>query len=139
MDGTLFHNKIINVKERRNTDEQMNNKYNNINLLPYINNYINIFYQQQMKKEEEISAIDNDETTSTSQDKEKDLSYLSFNDRNNTFSDNIDLLKNNNSEKLYSKIQESVDKIFEYYKNSKNINEISQSVYYYGSNCIYQK
>ena len=93
MHGSLFHNKNINLKERRNTYEQMNNKYNNINILPYINNYINVFYQWQMKKEEESSTMDNDETTSTSQEKEKDLSCLCFNDRNNTFSDNFNLLK----------------------------------------------
>ena len=56
--------------------------------------------------------------------------------KNNSFSENIELLKRNDKI-LNVKIQESIDKIFDYqYNKNKNFNKISKIVSYY---CSYWK
>ena len=141
MDGKIFNNKIIKVKEKKISDEKLNK--NIINYLPYLynkyNNYkkkcFNSFYQNS-KLEEENSFINNEETTLSSQEKEHDLSSSNSSDSNRkTFSENIELLESNDQFALNVKIQESVDKMFEYYKNNKKNNEISKAILYYCSNC----
>ena len=132
MDGIIIQNKRINVKEKRNTNIKTNNIYNNINCIDYINNYTN-FYSQP-KKEEDISSLDYDDTNSSSPDKEKDsLSINSNNFQITTFPDNIDLLEKDDNETLYAKIQENIDKMIDYYKNSNNIQAISKIATYYSS------
>ena len=141
MDGKIFNNKIIKVKEKKISDEKLNK--NIINYLPYLynkyNNYkkkcFNSFYQNS-KLEEENSFINNEETTLSSQEKEHDLSSSNSSDSNRkTFSENIELLESNDQFALNVKIQESVDKMFEYYKNNKKNNEMSKAILYYCSNC----
>ena len=132
MDGIIIKNKRINVKEKRNPSDKTNNKYNIINFVSYMNNYTNFFPQP--KKEEDISALDYDDTNSSSQDKEKDsLSISSNNFQSFTFSDNIDLLESDDNETLYAKIQENMDKMIDYYKNSNNNHSISKMALYYSS------
>ena len=136
MDGTKFHNKVIKVKEKTNVD---NNKYNNINNINYLqninNNYLQFLYQQ-VKNEEENYQIDIDETTSSSQEIDQDLS--SFNpidfQKNNTFKENIDLLKKDDLDVLYQNIRKRVDKFVDYYKNLNKNKEISRMVLYYSTN-----
>ena len=141
MDGKIFNNKIIKVKEKKISDEKLNK--NIINYLPYLynkyNNYkkkcFNSFYQNS-KLEEENSFINNEETTLSSQEKDHDLSSSNSSDSNRkTFSENIELLESNDQFALNVKIQESVDKMFEYYKNNKKNNEMSKAILYYCSNC----
>ena len=88
------------------------------------------------EKKEDFSSIENDETTISSQEKEKDLlsSNNLFNNEKNNFIENIDLLESDDNKTLYSKIQESVDKMFNYYKNLNDISKISKIVCYYSSN-----
>ena len=89
-----------------------------------------------MKKKEDFSSIENDETTISSQEKEKDLlsSNNLFNNEKNNFTENIDLLESDDNKTLYSKIQESLDKMFNYYKNLNDISKISKIACYYSSN-----
>lgn len=133
MDGIIINNKKINVKEKKMTNDKMNNKYNNINYLAYINNYYTNFYSEQ-KKEEDFSALDFDDTNSSSQDKEKDsLSITSNNFQSNNFADDIDMLESDDNEVLYAKIQDNIDKMIDYYKNNNNIQAISKIASYYSS------
>ena len=143
MDGKLFYNRIINVKEKKNIEEMTNVKNNNnINILFNCFN-INSFYNfnfmpfcPKNEKKEDFSSIENDETTISSQEKEKDLlsSNNLFNNEKNNFTENIDLLESDDNKTLYSKIQESVDKMFNYYKNRNDISKISKIACYYSSN-----
>ena len=70
----------------------------------------------------------------------KDYSIISTKDKlnsykNNCLSDDRELLENNdNIHNLYKKVQEIANKMFEYYKNSKKIDEISKIILYYCSN-----
>ena len=142
MDGKLFHNKIMRVKEKTTVDEKPNNIFNRINYLPYIynrynnynNNFFNSFYQS--KFEDENSFIYNEETTLSSQEKDQDSSSSYSSDwSRKTFSENIELLESDDHYALKEKMQESVDKMFEYYKINKKNNEISKAILYYCSNC----
>jgi len=115
MDGTLFHNKVIRVKEKTNSDETSKNNYNdynNINYLPYLNNkFINSFYTDIKLEEENSSSYFNDESTFSSQEKDQDLfSSNSSNSYKKTFCENIEMIENDDNFSLNSKIQESVNK-----------------------------
>ena len=135
MDGTKFHNKVIKVKEKTNVDNNNNNN-NNINYLQNINNNYLQFLYQQRKNEEENYQIDIDETTSSSQEIVQDLS--SFNpidfQKNNTFKENIDLLKKDDLDVLYQNIKKNVDRMVEHYKNLNKNREISRMALYYSTN-----
>ena len=144
MDGQLFHNKIMRVKEKTIVDEKPNNMFNNINYLPYIynmyNNYNNKFfnsYLQNSKFEDENSFIYNEESTFSSQENTQDLSSSNSSDFSSrkTFSENLELLESDDLFALNIKAQESVDKMFEYYKNNKKTNEMSKAILYYCSDC----
>ena len=96
MDGTLFHNKVIRVKEKKNLNESFKsnyNAYNNINYLPYLNNkFINSFYTD-IKFEEENSSYFNDDSTLSSQEKDQDLfPSKSSNFQKKTFCENISII-----------------------------------------------
>ena len=128
MDGSNFGNKIINVKEKRE-DEPNKNSKDNINLLECINNYMD-FYFQPTKLDKEISPMNNYITFNT-KEKEK-LLFPKLNFQNNSFSENIELLKRDDNKALYAKIQESIYKMIDnHYKKNKNFNEISKIVFYY--------
>ena len=135
MDGTLFHNKVIRVKEKKNLNESFKsnyNSYNNINYLPYLNNkFINSFYTD-IKFEEENSSYFNDDSTLSSQEKDQDLfPSKSSNFQKKTFCENIEIIENDDNFSLNSKIQESVNKLYEHEKSNKKIKEISSLILYY--------
>ena len=143
MDGKLFHNKIMRVKGKTAVEKIPNKIFNSINYLPYIyniyNNLSNKFsnsFIQNPKFEDENSYIYNEETTLSSQEKDHDFSSSSSSDwSRKTFSENLDLLESDDYFALNVKMQESVDKMFEYYKKNKKNNEISKAILYYCSNC----
>jgi len=137
MDGTLFHNKVIRVKEKKNSDESLKGKcnvYNNINFFPYLNiKFVSPFYSD-IKLEEGNSSNFNDESTFSSQEKDYDLP--SSNSRNfqiKNFCENIEMIENDDNFSLNSKIQESVNKLYEREKNNKKIEEISSPILYYST------
>ena len=137
MDGTLFHNKIIKVKEKKNSDESIKRKYNfanNINYFPYLNNkFISSFYTN-IKLEEENSSYFNDDSTFSSQEKNQDLpSSDESNFQKKSFCKNIEMIENDDNFSLNSKIQESVNKLYEHEKNNKKIKEISRLLLYYST------
>ena len=138
MDGTLFHNKVIRVKEKKNLNESFKsnyNSYNNINYLPYLNNkFINSFYTD-IKFEEENSSYFNDNSTLSSQEKDQDLfSSNSSNSQKKSFSENIEIIENDDHTTLNSKMIESVNKLYEHERSNKKVNEISNLILYYSSN-----
>ena len=135
MDGTLFHNKVIRVKEKKNLNESFKsnyNSYNNINYLPYLKNkFINSFYTD-IKFEEENSSYFNDDSTLSSQEKDQDLfPSKSSIFQKKTFCENIEIIENDDNFSLNSKIQESVNKLYEHEKSNKKIKEISSLILYY--------
>ena len=137
MDGTLFHNKIIKVKEKKNSDESIKRKYNfanNINYFPYLNNkFISSFYTD-IKLEKENSSYFNDDSTFSSQEKDQDLpSSNESNFQKKTFCKNIEMIENDDNFSLNSKIQESINKLYEHEKNNKKIKEISRLLLYYST------
>ena len=139
MDGTLFHNKVIRVKEKTNSDETSKNNYNdynNINYLTYLNNkFINSFYTDIKLEEENSSSYFNDESTFSSQEKDQDLfSSNSSNSYKKTFCENIEMIENDDNFSLNSKIQESVNKLYEHEIKNKKIKEISSLILYYSTN-----
>ena len=89
--------------KEKNNEEQKNNK----------NNYI--------KKKKSLKG---DNTSSDEEEK---------NSLKNTFGKNIELLESDNIDELYKKMKESIDKMLEYYKGNKKINEISRLIIYYSS------
>lgn len=138
MDGSLFHNKVIRVKEKKNHDESTKNifnVYNNINFLPYLNNkFINSFYTD-MKIEEENSSNFNDDSTFSGQEKDQDLfSSNSSSSQKKSFSENIEIIENDDHISLNSKAIESVNKLYEHERSNKKVNEISNLILYYSSN-----
>ena len=137
MDGTLFHNKIIKVKQKKNSDESIKRKYNfanNINYFPYLNNKLISSFYTDIKLEEENSLYFNDDSTFPSQEKDQDLpSSNESNFQKKTFCKNIEMIENDDNFSLNSKIQESVNKLYEHEKNNKKIKEISRLLLYYST------
>lgn len=132
MNGMVLDNKIIKVSEKTNNNSYKNNEASN--KFNYINN---TFTFSSFNVNDENSSLDNEETTNfSSQEKEQDLS-LSDSSNNNfhnqTFIDNLELLKTDDNIVLNKKIQEQIDKLSDYYKN-KNQNEISKILLYYSTN-----
>ena len=79
--------------------------------------------------EDELNNEDNEE--------DEDLSSSNSSTSNSEkrkFSDNLDLILNDDHYALNKKIQESVDKMFEHYKYSSKNNEEFNMIIYYGSN-----
>ena len=129
MNGIVLDNKIIKVSEKNNNNNNYKSKETS-NKFNYINNNFTIF-----SLSDENSSLDNEETNFTSQENEKDLSLSdsSNNSYNQTFLDNLELLKSDDNITLNKLIQEKVDKLANYYKN-KNPKQISKSLLYYCSN-----
>ena len=137
MNGIVLDNKIIKVSEKNNNNN--NNYYYKNNESSNKFNYINIFNFS--KFNDENSSFDNEDTNFSIQEKEQDLSLSissninSYNSHNQTFLDNLELLKSDDNIKLNKIIQEQVNKLAIYYKNkNKNKNEISKILFYYCSN-----
>jgi len=118
MNGVHFFNSIIKVKERKKKNSEEKKVYNlglNINI-----NEIKSYYPK--KKENE--NLESNETNSSSEEETKKISKRKF-------SDNLDILESNDHPLINENIQKSVNKMFNYYKNSY---EISNMILYYGTN-----
>ena len=109
-----------------------NNLFNNNNLKQSNSGY---FYKYNNKinpllcQQEELNNYDNEE--------DEDLSSSNSSTSNSEkrkFSDNLDLILNDDHNALNKKIQESVDKMFEHYKYLSKNNEEFNMIIYYGSN-----
>ena len=93
------------------------------------------FFYQPKKIEKENSPVNN-YLTSSIVIENKNFFFPEKHFKNNSFSENIELLKRNDKI-LNVKIQEIIDKIFDYqYNKNKNFNKISKIVSYY---CSYWK
>ena len=134
MDGATFLNKTIKVKEKNEEEPNKNKNINtsHINLLPYINNYMNFFFLPK-KLKNEISSINNDNKCREFNEKVKENVIIPKTKiQNKSFSENIELLKKDDNKILYAKIQESIDKMLDnYYKKNKNFYKISKTVFYF--------
>ena len=161
MEGAKFHNNIIKVKERKkkiNENEQIgnanlnknniyyqkiNNVYkidknsknkniNNLNL-PIMNfNEIKSFYPKR-RKSDGNSPNENDETTFSSQERDNDLSFNSVRCQRRKFSDNIDMIESGDHKNICKKAQDTINKMFEYYKINNKNSEMSNMILYYCS------
>lgn len=119
MNGAIFFNSIIKVKERRkkNPEENKNNiEFNikNINIKD-----IKSFYP----KNKEIENIESNETNSSSEDEAKKISKRKF-------SDNLDILESNDHPLIHQNILKTVDKMFNYYKINTTV---PGTILYYSS------
>ena len=163
MDGYIINGKAINVKERtyKNKTEKncrnikdcnINNnlnKYNKLNIninnnnirnkfKPYNNNnqsninnkYIfNNYYNYNNFKESFNNESDEDYQELSS----SNSSSTNTDDERRKFSDNLDLILNDDRKILNQKIKESVDKMYEHYKYFSKNNEVSNMIVYYSS------
>ena len=134
MNGIVLDNKIIKVSEKNNNNNYKKNEASN--KFNYLNNAFT--FSSSFNINDENSSLDNEETNLSSQEKEQDLSLSdscnrNTNFHNQTFLDNLELLKSDDYNILNKIIQEKVDQLADYYKN-KNINEISKILFYYSSN-----
>jgi len=116
MNGSFFHNKKITVKEKTHVD---------------IKNYRN--KNQKLKREKNLSPF-SDESTFSSQKDQELFSSKSNNSQTNTFVENIELIEKDEASILNSKIQESINKLYNHEKLNKQIGEISSIILYYKSN-----
>ena len=136
MDGKLFNNRKIKVKKKIISKEK-NNKNKNFYFMPYFPNdnlsYLKA-YNQNIIITDPNFFIAKDSTIS----KDKENNSISLNRyKKKNFLDDIKLLESNDNitlKKLNIKIQESFDKMIDYYKKSNKIKEIPKSLLYYASN-----
>ena len=160
MDGYIINGKPIKVRERKKKiNEEKNNIYNynklntqskslfsqNKNNNNTYKNMNNMFTFNNKKMEE----LDNDLFYKYNKNKinyQKDEEYEDLSSSNSSrsydekrkFSDNLDLIINDDHNVLNKKIQESVDKMFEHYKYiSKNSEELNMIIYYSSNNCSF--
>jgi RNA recognition motif-containing protein len=136
MDGKLFNSKKIKVKKKIISKEK-NNKNKNFYFKPYFPNdklsYLKT-YNQNITITEPNFFIAKDSTIT--EDKENNSLSLNLYKKQN-FLDDIKLLESNDNitlKKLNIKIQESFDKMIDYYKKSNKIKEIPKALFYYASN-----
>lgn len=129
MNGMFLDNRIIRVKEKINNEDKNKHIFKKYN-------YIQKKYFKE-KIEEENCFIDKKKNNFEimEKDTEKALSINSIDLEKKSFLRNIELLESDDIEVLYAKIIESVDNMFEYFKKFHNINEISNLIVYYTSNC----
>ncbi len=121
MDGTLFHNKIIKVKEKTYANNLDINRER-------INEGVNL-------------QNDFDKTKVSKKESEKDLPSFSlekFHKNNMINKENLELLKTDNINILNYKIKESIDKMVEYYKNNNKMNQLSKIILYYCNRIVNQ-
>ncbi len=120
MNGVNFFNSNIKVKERKKKISE-EKKVNNLGLNININLHeIKSYYP----KKKESENLESNETNSSSEEETKKISKRKF-------SDNLLILESNDHPLINQNIQKSVNKMFNYYKNSS---EISGMILYYGSN-----
>ena len=119
MNGIRFYNSNINVKERKkkNLEEK---KISNIGLKIKDINDIQSYYP----KKKEAENLESIETNSSSEEETKKISKRRF-------SDNLLILESNDHPLINENIQKSINKMFNYYKNTS---EMSGMILYYSSN-----
>ena len=122
----VYKNNISqNINNNNNLFNNNNLKQSNSGYFYKYNNKINPLLCQQ----DELNNYDNEE--------DEDLSSSNSSTSNSEkrkFSDNLDLILNDDHNALNKKIQESVDKMFEHYKYLSKNNEEFNMIIYYGSN-----
>ena len=136
MDGKLFNNRKIKVKKKIISKEK-NNKNKNFYFMPYFPNdnlsYLKA-YNQNIIITDPNFFIAKDSTIS----KDKENNSISLNRyKKKNFLDDIKLLESNDNitlKKLNIKIQESFDKMIDYYKKNNKMKEIPKALLYYASN-----
>ena len=125
MNGKYINNDKIEVKKKINIEKINKNFY-----IPFFPN--NKFNYSKYYKLNNIMNENNNYSFISTQDK------LNFNVyKRNSFSDNRELLEKNDNITLYKlnkKMQESVNKMFEYYKVNQKMDELPKVIVYYSSN-----
>ena len=156
MDGYIIKGKPIIVRERikKNSEERnknINNKYNKLDLnmnsnsdivyKQYKNNNLNgINMYKESKRDFFYQYSNNNNMNSLLKQKDEDDDDLSSsnsstsNSEKRKFSDNLDMIVNDDHIVLSKKIQESVDKMFEHYKFITKNSDVLKMIIYYGSN-----
>ena len=156
MDGYIIKGKPIIVRERikKNSEERnknINNKYNKLDLnmnsnsdivyKQYKNNNLNgINMYKELKSDFFYQYSNNNNMNSLLKQKDEDDDDLSSsnsstsNSEKRKFSDNLDMIVNDDHIVLSKKIQESVDKMFEHYKFITKNSDVLKMIIYYGSN-----
>ena len=105
MDGIIYRNKTLKVKEKNNIYFSKINKYNN-------------YFSDLLKSKEIKTFLPKPKIRATYPDKKK-------------FSDQLEMLKNNDSILILEKINESIDKIIKYKTLCGKENEIPKILSYY--------
>ena len=154
MDGYIIKGKHIIIRERikkkkEKNENNMNSVYkynklniNNIKRNIYKNNNLNKINRIKNQKENGYFYIYNKkqykkEGTNNKNEEDKNLFSSNSNTNNSEkrkFSDNLDLIENDDHNALNKKIQESVDKMFEQYKYFLKNNKQYNMIIYYSSN-----
>ena len=156
MDGYIIKGKPIIVRERikKNSEERnknINNKYNKLDFnmnsnsdivyKQYKNNDLNgINMYKESKSDFFYQYSNNNNMNSLLKQKDEDDDDLSSsnsstsNSEKRKFSDNLDMIVNDDHIVLSKKIQESVDKMFEHYKFITKNSDVLKMIIYYGSN-----
>ena len=155
MDGYIIKGKPIIVRERikKNSEERnknINNKYNKLDLnmnsnsdivyKQYKNNNLNGINMYKESKRDFFYQYSNNNMNSLLKQKDEDDDDLSSsnsstsNSEKRKFSDNLDMIVNDDHIVLSKKIQESVDKMFEHYKFITKNSDVLKMIIYYGSN-----
>ena len=156
MDGYIIKGKPIIVRERikkksEERNKNINNKYNKLDLnmnsnsdivyKQYKNNDLNgINMYKESKSDFFYQYSNNNNMNSLLKQKDEDDDDLSSsnsstsNSEKRKFSDNLDMIVNDDHIVLSKKIQESVDKMFEHYKFITKNSDVLKMIIYYGSN-----
>ena len=157
MDGYIIKGKPIVIRERiKKKNEERNNNINNYNKLDLnINNFSTNVYRQYKDNNNSINIYkenndffyqysNNNYINSILEQKDEDEDNLSSsnsstsNSEKRKFSDNLDMIVNDDHIILSKKIQESVDKMFEHYKYiTKNSDVLNMIIYYGSNNCFF--
>ena len=157
MDGYIIKGKPIVIRERiKKKNEEKNNTINNYNKLDLnINNFSTHVYRQYKDNTNSINIYkenndffyqysNNNYINSILYQKDEDEDNLSSsnsstsNSEKRKFSDNLDMIVNDDHIILSKKIQESVDKMFEHYKYiTKNSDVLNMIIYYGSNNCFF--
>ena len=124
MDGVVYRNKILKVKEKNNKCFCPVNKYNN-------------YFPDLLKNNEIKTFLPNFENISMGNEKiisdgnKNDLKVNIFYPDKNKFSEQLEILKSNDSMLIFEKINESFDKILKYKTMFGKENEIPKILSYY--------
>ena len=125
MDGVVYRNKILKIKEKNNLCFSSSNKqiFNNI-FSDLKNKEIKSFHP------EDKNIVMVNEEINSSENKNDSIFGCSYPDKNN-FSEQLKMLKNNDIMPLFKKINENLDKIVKYKTKLGKENEIPMILSYY--------